>query len=60
MNAPQHIDQSDLLTRLYGLKQKQLLQASSQGDSLQYRVLQAEASAISDAIKKLPPGLIGH
>ena len=60
MNAPQNIDQSDLLIRLYGLKQKQLLQASSQGDSLQYQVLQAEASAISEAMEKLPPGLIGH
>ncbi|WP_166254509.1 hypothetical protein [Marinobacter salicampi] len=43
--------QMDLLSRLYGLKQKQLLQASKQIGSLQYRVLEAEAQAISNAMK---------
>ena len=35
--------QTDLLNRLYQNKQKQLLAASKQGNSLLYRVLEAEA-----------------
>lgn len=42
--------QADLLHRLYENKQRQLLAASKQGNSLLYRVLEAEARAISDAL----------
>ena len=42
--------QADLLHRLYANKQKQLSAASKQGNSLLYRVLEAEARAISDAL----------
>ena len=42
--------QTDLLTRLYQNKQKQLVAASKQGNSLLYRVLEAEARAISEAL----------
>lgn len=51
MNAPERADQAALLNRLYDLKLKQLLQARKQADSLLYRVLSAEAQAISDAMK---------
>lgn len=53
MTALQRNQQSDLLTRLYDMKQKQLLQASQQSDSLRYRVLSAEADAISEALKAI-------
>lgn len=42
--------QTALLSRLYQMKQKQLLQASKQNDTLLYRVLEAEAQAISAAL----------
>lgn len=42
--------QADLLHRLYENKQKQLTAASKQDNSLLYRVLEAEARAISDAL----------
>lgn len=42
--------QTALLSRLYQMKQKQLLQAAKQSDSLLYRVLEAEAQAISAAL----------
>lgn len=42
--------QADLLNRLYENKQKQLVAASKQGNSLLYRVLEAEARAISEAL----------
>lgn len=42
--------QADLLHRLYQNKQKQLIAASKHGNSLLYRVLEAEARAISDAM----------
>lgn len=51
MNTPEKPDQTALLHRLYDLKVKQLLQARKQSDSLLYRVLSAEAQAISDALK---------
>ena len=50
MTNTQGSNQTDLLNRLYNLKQKQLLQASQQTDSLLYRVLAAEAQAITDAL----------
>jgi hypothetical protein len=53
MNAPQKNQQCALLNRLYDMKQKQLLQASQQADSLRYRVLSAEADAISEALKAM-------
>lgn len=53
MTALQRTQQSDLLSRLYDMKQKQLLQASQQVDSLRYRVLSAEADAISQALKAI-------
>ncbi|GAA3575009.1 MAG: hypothetical protein MI794_08055 [Pseudomonadales bacterium] len=51
MKTPDKADQTALLSRLYDLKLKQLLQASKQQDTLLYRVLSAEAQAISDALK---------
>lgn len=53
MNAPDKAGQAALLNRLYDLKQKQMQQASQQSDSLRYQVLEAEARAISDALKAL-------
>ncbi|MEO9586224.1 MULTISPECIES: hypothetical protein [Marinobacter] len=53
MTAPQKNQQCALLNRLYDMKQKQLLQASQQADSLRYRVLSAEADAISEALKAM-------
>lgn len=53
MNAPVKQSQASVLFRLYDLKQKQLMQAAKQSDSLRYKVLAAEADAISDAIKAL-------
>lgn len=50
MAAPRQQSQTALLNRLYQMKQKQLMQASKQNDSLLYRVLEAEAQAISDAL----------
>lgn len=45
--------QTALLHRLYDMKQNQLSRANKQSDSLLYRVLEAEAQAISDALKGL-------
>ncbi len=53
MNSPQKNQQCALLSRLYDMKQNQLLQASPQADSLRYRVLSAEADAISEALKAI-------
>lgn len=53
MTTLQKDQQSALLNRLYDMKQKQLLQASQQADSLRYRVLSAEADAISEALKAI-------
>ncbi|SDW37101.1 hypothetical protein [Marinobacter mobilis] len=52
MNAPDKMDQTELLGRLYDHKQKQLLAASQRGDRLLCQVLAAEAQAICDAITK--------
>ncbi|WP_166268092.1 hypothetical protein [Marinobacter caseinilyticus] len=51
MSTDNHPIQIELLNRLYCLKQQQLLQASQQTDSLLYRVLAAEAQAITEAMK---------
>ncbi len=51
MSRSEQTTQTALLEKLYGLKQKQLQQASRQTDSLLYRVLSAEAEAITDALK---------
>ncbi|WP_179959433.1 hypothetical protein [Marinobacter changyiensis] len=53
MNAPARAGQVALLSRLYDLKQKQLTGVSRQSDNLRYRVLEAEAQAIQDAMKSL-------
>lgn len=51
MSKSERANRTALLEKLYGLKQKQLQQASRQTDSLLYRVLAAEAEAITDALK---------
>lgn len=53
MNAPIRQSQADILSRLYDMKQKQLAQALQQGNSLRSRVLEAEAEAISNALKSI-------
>ena len=50
MTAVTSNQQADLLHRLNENKQKQLLAARKPGNSLLYRVLEAEAHAISDAL----------
>jgi len=51
MNTPAKTGQADVLNRLYDLKQKQLAKALQQGNSLRCQVLEAEAEAISTALK---------
>lgn len=51
MNAPVKQSQADILSRLYDMKQKQIEQAMRQGNSLRCQVLEAEAEAISNALK---------
>ncbi|MEX0606217.1 MAG: hypothetical protein WD623_15005 [Marinobacter sp.] len=53
MNTPVKEGQAALLSRLYDLKQKQLTQVSLQTDHLRYRVLEAEAQAIQNAMNSL-------
>jgi hypothetical protein len=53
MNAPIQQNQADILNRLYSMKQKQLEQAVLQGNRLRCQVLEAEADAISSALKSL-------
>ena len=53
MNAPIQQSQADILNRLYNMKQKQLGQALLQGNPLRCKVLEAEAEAISSALKSL-------
>ncbi|WP_097459328.1 hypothetical protein [Mangrovitalea sediminis] len=50
-SSNQRADANTRLNRLYDLKQQQLLRAQGHSDSLLYRVLNAEAEAISDALK---------
>ena len=51
MDTPMKQSQADILSRLYDMKQKQLAQALQQGNSLHCQVLEAEAEAISNALK---------
>ena len=51
MNAPIRQSQADILSKLYDMKRKQIEQALLQGNSLRCQVLEAEAEAISNALK---------
>ena len=51
MNAPIRQSQAEILSRLYDMKRKQIEQALKQGNSLRSQVLEAEAEAISNALK---------
>ncbi|HAZ89099.1 MAG TPA: hypothetical protein DCW82_08435 [Marinobacter adhaerens] len=51
MNAPIRQSQAEILSRLYDMKRKQIEQALQQGNSLRSQVLEAEAEAISNALK---------
>jgi hypothetical protein len=53
MNAPLKQSQADILNKLYGMKQKQLEQAMQQGNRLRCQVLEAEADAISNALRAI-------
>jgi len=53
MNAPQKQSRLCMLSRLYEMKQKQLSQAVRQGNHLHCQVLEAEASAILNALRSL-------
>ncbi|KPQ29478.1 MAG: Carlavirus endopeptidase [Marinobacter excellens HL-55] len=51
MNAPVRQSQADILSKLYDMKRKQIEQALRQGHSFRCQVLEAEAEAISNALK---------
>lgn len=51
MNAPMRQSQTQILNKLYNMKRKQIEQALRQGNSLRCQVLEAEAEAISNALK---------
>ncbi len=51
MNTPMQQSQTDILIRLYDMKQQQIARALQQGNSLRCQVLTAEAEAISNALK---------
>ncbi|AXS85212.1 MULTISPECIES: hypothetical protein [Marinobacter] len=53
MNAPIRQSQADILGRLYDMKRKQIEHALQQGNSLRCQVLEAEAEAISSALKSV-------
>ncbi|WP_303285128.1 hypothetical protein [Marinobacter sp. SS8-8] len=53
MNAPIRQSQADILSRLYDMKRKQIEHALQQGNSLRCQVLEAEAEAISSALKSV-------
>jgi hypothetical protein len=57
MDTPMQPSQADLLTRLYDMKQKQLQRALQQppyeGCQLRCQLLEAEADAISNALRLL-------
>lgn len=53
MAAPMQRSQADILNRLYDMKQKQLQQALQQGNPLRCQVLEAEAEAISTALRSV-------
>lgn len=57
MNAPMQQSQADLLNRLYDMKQQQLQRAlqqhPNQRGQLRCQILEAEADAISSALRLL-------
>ncbi|WP_303290514.1 hypothetical protein [Marinobacter sp. SS5-14b] len=53
MNALMRQSQSDILSRLYDMKRKQIEHALQQGQSLRCQVLEAEAEAIASALKSI-------
>lgn len=53
MNAPAKQSQADVLNRLYDMKQRQLARALQQENPLRCQVLEAEAEAISTALKAM-------
>ncbi|WP_417566397.1 hypothetical protein [Marinobacter sp.] len=53
MNAPMKQSQADILSRLYDMKRKQIENALQQGNSFRCQVLEAEAEAISSALKSI-------
>lgn len=53
MNTSLKQSQADILNRLYDMKRKQVEHALQQGNSLRCQVLQAEAEAISNALKSI-------
>ncbi|HCW88694.1 MAG TPA: hypothetical protein DHU56_01310 [Marinobacter sp.] len=53
MQPALHSNQAALLNRLYDMKRQQIKRAQQQGAPLSCQVLEAEAQAISDALKAL-------
>ena len=53
MSAPMKQSQADILNRLYDMKRKQIENALQQGNSFRCQVLEAEADAISSALKSV-------
>jgi hypothetical protein len=53
MSAPMKQSQADILSRLYDMKRKQIENALQQGNSFRCQVLEAEAEAISSALKSV-------
>ncbi|MBU2953886.1 hypothetical protein [Marinobacter sp. F3R08] len=51
MNAPTRQNHAAILSKLYDMKRKQIAHASEKGNSLRCQVLEAEAEAISNALK---------
>ncbi|WP_193601551.1 hypothetical protein [Marinobacter salexigens] len=51
MNAQAQQAQVEVLNRLYTMKLEQIEQANQQGNNLRSMVLEAEAEAISNALK---------
>ncbi|QSP94641.1 hypothetical protein LPB19_15940 [Marinobacter salinisoli] len=51
MDTPARPNQTDILNKLYCMKQKQLAKALESGNNLRSQVLAAEAEAIFNAIK---------
>lgn len=51
MNAPIRQSQAEILSKLYDMKRRQIEQALHQGNSFRSQVLEAEAEAISNALK---------
>lgn len=53
MNTPIRQSQADILSRLYDMKRKQIEHALQQGQNLRSQVLEAEAEAISNALRSV-------